>query len=308
MSRNFALWLSSMRESINEYGYYVDFEKVYQNVDNIKVELCILNSLIGDKNIKESFISLLNKYPTISQCIPLLLAVRQMEIYAQDAEGAMIYNFKPKSTNTPEQFATFMEKTGLFKLISERIVNNLIDYVTGIETGLDSNARKNRGGHQMENLVESYIIKTGAPYFKEMYLADVEKRWNVCLDALSGEGTSTKRWDFVIYANNCIHLIETNFYTSGGSKLNETARSYKLIAQEAKQIPGVKFIWITDGKGWLSARRNLEETFNELDTLYNISDLENGALTELISSDCALDSSRYAGAEAAENSSNHYDC
>lgn len=58
----------------------MDFEKVYRNVDEVKIELNILNSLVGSKDIK----------------------------------------------------------------------TDLVDYVTGVETGLDSNGRKNRGGHLYE--------------------------------------------------------------------------------------------------------------------------------------------------------------
>lgn len=278
MKRDFAQWLSTMRSSINGFSYYVDFKKVYENVDSVRVELNILNSLIGVENIREEFLKLLKDYPKTLKCVPILLACRQMEIYAQDEEGAMWYDFANEQACTPEQYADFMEKTGLFDLISKHIISNLRDYVTGVEVGLDSNGRKNRGGHQMEDLVESYLIRGGYTYYKEMYLPEVEKKWNLNLGALSGEGTSTKRWDFVVDGGDTIYLIETNFYTSGGSKLNETARSYKLIAQEAKKIPGVEFVWITDGAGWKSARRNLEETFNELNLICNIKDLENDFL------------------------------
>ena len=137
----------------------------------------------------------------------------------------------------------------------------------------------------MEDLVESYIVKAGyeknVNYFKEMYLSDIEKRWGLDLSAMSGDNTSTKRFDFVIKTDNQVYVIETNFYASGGSKLNETARSYKMLAEESKKVGGVTFIWFTDGKGWNSARKNLEETFNELDTLYSINDLENGVLNNL---------------------------
>ena len=182
--RDFNTWLKTMRPSINGYDYYIDFDKVYRNVDDIKVVLNILNSLIGSTNIKEDFKALVGKYPVILECIPILLAVRGNENYAQDDEGAYIYNFfKP---NLPvEQYVVFMEKTGLFDLISKHLINNLVDYVLGVETGLDSNGRKNRGGHQMEDLVESFIKKTGAEYYKEMYLGDIERKWNV--DSLSEE-------------------------------------------------------------------------------------------------------------------------
>ncbi len=278
--RDFNTWLGKMRPSINGYNYYIDFPKVYANVDNIKVELNILNSLIGSKNIEEEFRQLLNKYPEVLKCVPILLAVRSSEIYAQDGDGAFLYNFD-RVNYSVEQYIVFMKKTGLMDLIANHLVNNLVDYALGVETGLDSNGRKNRGGHQMEDLVESFIKKTGAEYYKEMYLTDIEKKWNVDLSAISAEGTTTKRWDFVIKTPHKIYVIETNFYTSGGSKLNETSRSYKMIAEEARSISDVEFVWITDGGGWRSARRNLEETFRTMEHLYNIDDMEQGVFFSL---------------------------
>ena len=278
--RDFNEWLGKMRQSINGYNYYVDFEKVYANVDAIKVELNIMNSLIGSKNVEQDFKELLKKYPEILHCIPTLLAVRYNEIYAQDEEGAFTYDFS-KMNCSVDQYIVFMKKTGLMSLIGEHIINNLVDYCLGIETGLDSNGRKNRGGHHMEDLVEGFIKKTGAEYYKEMYLTDIENKWNVDLSAISAEGTSTKRWDFVVKTSSTIFVIETNFYSGGGSKLNETARSYKMIAEESKGIQNVEFVWVTDGGGWRSARRNLEETFNVLEHLYNISDMEQGVFLSL---------------------------
>lgn len=158
--RNFDEWLSKFRPSISSYDYYIDFEKVIKNVDEIKVELNILNSLIGSKNIEDEFEKIVTKYPETLKCIPLLLAVRGNEIYAQDEEGAFLYNFKQMNYSV-EQYKVFMRKTGLFDMIANHIVNNLVDYALGIETGLDSNGRKNRGGHQMEDLVEKYIVAAG---------------------------------------------------------------------------------------------------------------------------------------------------
>ena len=281
MKRNFEEWLDTFTDTIASYDYYVDFTKVYSNVDNIKIELNILNSLIGSKNIRDDFVNILNKYPEVIKCIPILIAVREREITAIDENGKMIYNFK-KITNDVKQYAYFMEKTGLFDLLSNHIINNLCDYVTGVETGLDSNGRKNRGGHLMENLVESYIVKAGfiknKSYFKEMYISEVQQKWNIDLSKISNKGKTEKRFDFVIEAKRNIYGIETNFYSSGGSKLNETARSYKEIAQESKHIKGFEFVWFTDGKGWISARNNLEETFDVLTHLYNICDLENNII------------------------------
>lgn len=283
-SRNFNTWLSSFRYSIADFGYYIDFAKVYKNVDSVKIELNILNSLIGSKNIESDFESLIAKYPETLKCIPILLAVREYEIFAGENGDVKLYTFN-KQINTIEDYKLFMRKTGLFDLLSNHIINNLYDYVTGVETGLDSNGRKNRGGHQMEDLVESYIQKAGfkrdVSYFKEMYVSEVSRKWNIDLSAVSNQGKMEKRWDFVVKTDNCIYLIETNFYGSGGSKLNETARSYKTIATEMKNVKGAKFVWFTDGAGWKSAARNLEETFDVLDDIYSINDMQNGIMKEL---------------------------
>ena len=283
-SRNFNTWLSSFRYSIADFGYYIDFAKVYKNVDSVKIELNILNSLIGSKNIESDFESLIAKYPETLKCIPILLAVREYEIFAGENGDVKLYTFN-KQINTVEDYKLFMRKTGLFDLLSNHIINNLYDYVTGVETGLDSNGRKNRGGHQMEDLVESYIQKAGfkrdVNYFKEMYVSEVSRKWNIDLSAVSNQGKMEKRWDFVVKTNNCIYLIETNFYGSGGSKLNETARSYKTIATEMKNVKGAKFVWFTDGAGWKSAARNLEETFDVLDDIYSINDMQNGIMKEI---------------------------
>lgn len=282
--RDFHTWLSNFRYSIADFGYYIDFNKVYNNVESIKIELNILNSLIGSKNIETDFENLIKKYPETLKCIPILLAVREYEIFAGENGDVKLYTFN-KQINTITDYKLFMKKTGLFDLLSNHIINNLYDYVTGVETGLDSNGRKNRGGHQMEDLVESYIQKAGfkrdVNYFKEMYVSEVSRKWNIDLSAVSNQGKMEKRWDFVVKTDNCIYLIETNFYGSGGSKLNETARSYKTIATEMKNVKGAKFVWFTDGAGWKSAARNLEETFDVLDDIYSINDMQNGIMKEL---------------------------
>lgn len=284
MKRDFNEWLSKFKTSISDYTYYVDFEKIYKNVDKVKVELNILNSLIGSQNIEEELQNILIKYPETLECIPLLLAVRSREIFIKDQMNEYLFKFD-KMIYSIEDYIRFMRESGLFDLLQNHIINNLYDYVLGIEVGLDSNGRKNRGGHLMENLVEEYIEKAGykkdVSYFKEMYLSDIEKKWNLDLSAMSGNNVSTKRFDFVIKTDNQVYVIETNFYSSGGSKLNETARSYKMLAEESKKVNGVTFIWFTDGIGWLSARKNLEETFNEMETIYNIVDLENEILGKL---------------------------
>lgn len=285
MKRDFAEWLLTFTDSIANYRYYIDFETIYKNAEIYKIELNMLNSLIGSKNIEKDFKNLIEKYPEVIKCIPTLLAVRQSEILVLDDEGNKFeYSFK-KMNYDVEQYIVFMRETGLFELLEKHLINNLYDYVLGVECGLNSNARKNRGGHLMEDAVEKFIqkagFKKGETYFKEMYLQDIEEKWKLDMSFISNKNQSTKRFDFVIKTDKCIYGIETNFYASGGSKLNETARSYKMIAEESEKVFGFEFVWFTDGMGWISARNNLKETFDNMEHIYNIADMKNGIIKEI---------------------------
>ncbi len=283
--RDFNNWLADFRPSIADYEYYIDFKKVFANVDSIRIPLNILNSLIGSKNIENEFKDILAQYPETLKCIPILLAKREHDILVMDSEGQIDFHFGKANCKT-EDYVKFMRKTGLFDLMENHIVNNLVDYVTGVETGLDSNGRKNRGGHLMENLVESFLskagFKKGKNYFKEMYIHEIESKWGIDLSSISNNGDAEKRFDFVLKGENIVYGIETNFYTSGGSKLNETARSYKTIAMETKALDYFKFVWFTDGWGWKKAKNNLKETFDVLETIYNIADLEAGIISKVL--------------------------
>ncbi len=284
MKRNFKEWLNDFTDSIATYEYYTEFNIVYKNIDKLKVELNIMNSLIGSKNIEQDFDNLFKKYPEIRKCLPLLIAVRENEIKVIDEGEKLKYNFK--TIDDIDLLKRFMRKTGLFDLISNHLVNNLVDYTTGVEVGLGSNGRKNRGGHLMEDVLQGYIEKAGfvknQTYFKEMYLSDIEKKWNIDLSKLSNLGKVAKRFDYVVKTKNCIYAFETNFYSSNGSKLNETARSYKMLAEESKYIKGFAFVWVTDGLGWQGAKNNLEETFDVLDNIFNLKELEQGKLKEIL--------------------------
>ncbi len=280
MARNFNAWLETMTDSINTFDYYVDFSKVVANVKANKAEFALLGTLIGEKDIEGEFRKLVKEYPKVLKVIPILLAVRKERVHAEDNTGSYDFDFKFGS-NSIDDYVMFCRKTGLFGLIQHHLVRDMIDYATGVEVGLDSNGRKNRGGHQMEDTVEKYIIKTGAEYHKEMYLPEVEEEYNLDLSCFSSDGTSNKRWDFVVQgANKTVYLMEVNFYGGSGSKLNETARSYELLALKSREAKGAKFVWVTDGI-WKTARHNLEETFKVLPDLYNIADLRNGAFDRL---------------------------
>ena len=275
-----------MTDSIADWIYYVDFPKVYRNVNEIKIPLNIMNSLLGSKNIRSEFLELLDKYPEILKAIPIIVAKRLNDtILVKDVEKDFYFKFK-KPNYSPEEYADFMEKSGVFDLLSNHLVANLFDYVTGVEVGMDTNGRKNRTGHTMENIVQSYLEQEGfvmgVNLYKEIYQNEVEELFNVDLSAITNEGNTSKRFDFVIKRDSIVYLIETNFYSGGGSKLNETARSYKMITEEAKTIPNVEFVWFTDGQGWFQAKKNLRETFEVLPYLYNINDLKNGILKDLL--------------------------
>ena len=274
MKRDFSEWMKGFKESIADYKYYVDFEKVYGNVKKIKIELNILNSLIGEKNIEEKFEEIIKEYPKTLNCIPILLAVRQMEIRIV-AGRDLKFNFK-KQNYSIEEYKTFMRETGLFDLLSSHLINNLVDYVTGVETGLDSNGRKNRGGKAAENIVESYLKESGCQYYKEMSASEIKRKFGIDTSKLSEDKKAEKRFDFVVKTNSQVYGIEVNFYNSSGSKLNETARSYKMLNKESQMIDGFTFVWITDGEGWYDAKSNLKETFNEMEHIYSIKDLEEG--------------------------------
>ena len=293
MKRDFNTWLGTMKDSIASWTYYTDFQKVYENVNKIKVELNILNSLIGSKNIEQEFKDIVKKYPNVLVVVPILLAKREKEIKVNDAKENYVFNFI-KMNYTVDQYVLFMRNSGIFDLLQNHIINNLVDYVLGVEVGMDTNGRKNRTGDVMEDLVESYLIKAGLiknkTYFKEMYKSDIEKKFGLDLSSISNDGKTEKRFDFVfIGAFGQIFACECNFYGSSGSKLNETARSYKNLAIESKNIKGFNFVWFTDGIGWNTAKHNLEETFDVLDNLFNINDLENSCLDILTTSKMFLD-------------------
>lgn len=281
--RDFLKWLGTFQTTNRTFTYWVDFNKVLQNADNIKVELNILNSLIGSTDIKNDFVRIITKYPECLQCIPLLIAVRSLEV--EQIEG--VFDFSARVTKTAfttnkEKYIEFMDKVGLFDLMKNRRIKNLYDYIVGVEVGLDTNARKNRGGDLMSKIVSDYFDKNNIKYDKEVYTYDLEKRFGVDLAPITNMGQASKRFDFVVEKNGLVYGIEVNFYTSGGSKLNETARSYKEIAVGSRDIKNFKFVWITDGAGWHNAKKNLKETFDVLDNVYNIADMKNGKLIALL--------------------------
>lgn len=281
MSRNFEEWLSTFTNNIADYSYYIDFKSVYKNIESYKLELNLMNSLIGSRNIEEEFEELLNKYPEVLKCIPLLLAIKQRQIMILDKDANKFeYDFENINYSV-EQYKVFMRETGLFDLIQNHLLNNIYDYALGVETGLNTYARKNRCGHFIEDIVEKNIQKAGfienKTYFKDMNIRDIESKWGLDISHIS----NNKRFDFVIKTNDCVYVVATNYYSSGGFKLNDVAGDYKTIGEKINMINGVKFVWFIDGMGWITGRNCLREVFDSMDHIYNINDIKNGVMKKI---------------------------
>lgn len=299
--KDFGAWLDQFKPVIASFDYYVDFDKVYVNAEKWKAELHLMNSLLGSENIERDFLALVRKYPDCLQTVPILIAVRSQEIPVLDVGGLVYYQFGKRKRSTEAEYLDFMRSTGLFELMEEHRISNLYDYVFGVEVGLDSNGRKNRGGHLMENHVEMHLQAAGLKrrftdrktsidgdptetgvFYKELNSSQIQEFWGIDLSPVTNDGTVEKRFDFVAHgADGAVYGIETNFYAAGGSKLNETARSYKEMAQESAGVEGFEFVWVTDGRGWISARNNLRETFEVMEHIYNLTELEEGAFKRL---------------------------
>lgn len=284
--RDFDSWLATFKPSIADYACYANFQKVVTNVEKIKIPLCILNALIGSDNIEEDFRYIITQYPETLKCIPILIGKREMDILVMDDERGLLDFCFSHANQDVEAYITFMKGTGLFDMLKNKRILNLVDYVTGVETGLDSNARKNRSGHLMEDIVERYLRKAGLVknknYFKEMYIHEIEEKWHIDLSALSNNREVEHKFDFVVKGKDIVYGIMTNFYPKGDTKQNEVAHSNKIIALKTKDLLFFKFIWITDGCGWNEARNNLKEAYDVLEDLYNIHDLENNIISKVL--------------------------
>ncbi|WP_294920460.1 type II restriction endonuclease [uncultured Prevotella sp.] len=266
MTKDFNIFMSQLKETNQRLDFFCDFNKITQNVENIKLSLCMLNSLIGAQNMRKAVETIWNRDKTAFDVMDILIAVR--------SEGKKKVLDKLNNCVILESMFTsvdgvieFLDNTGLSDIFKSRRIGDLVDYVFGIETGLDTNARKNRSGHVMEGSVANIFEKNGIEFRQEVYSSE----WPEITKVL---GDDKKRFDFVVKNNTKTFLIEVNFYSSGGSKLNEVARSYSDIAPKINSVPGFEFVWITDGIGWKSARNKLQEAFSIIPSIYNLTNIE----------------------------------
>jgi len=285
----FLYLIHSLNDSIRYWDYFVNWSKVLGNIKDIEIDLNILNYLIGKEDIEEHFYHLLRKYPQIIRLIPILLACRDSDfkILTDLAEEKLIYeefSFKDTKELSDVEISKvikFSRETGLLALFENKTIKNIVDYTIGIEVGLDSNGRKNRGGIAMERIVEQFVQsfcnRYKSSYIKEATSEKVQDKWGLSLKL----DKSNRRFDFAIYNGKAIYFIETNFYGGGGSKLKATAGEYKYL-HDFLINDGHKFVWITDGSGWKTTKRALEETFYHIDYLLNLKMLSCGLLDDII--------------------------
>ena len=258
--------MSQLQETNQTLDFFCDFDKISQNVDNIKLSLCMLNSLIGSSDMRKSVEVIWNRDPNAFNVMDILIAVRsEGKKKVLDNLGRCVV--MDTLFTSVDGVMEFLNTTGLTEIFQSKKVNDLVDYVFGIETGLDTNARKNRSGHIMENKIAQIFDKSGIKYRREVY----SHEWPSITNVL---GDDEKRFDFVVEKANKTYLIEVNFYSGGGSKLNEVARSYSDISPKINSVPGFEFVWITDGVGWNSAKNKLQEAYNIIPYIYNLTNIK----------------------------------
>ena len=265
MSEQFKIFLSQLSETNATLDYFTDFKKIKSNVNKIAIKLNQLNYLIGKEDLNKAVYELYEENPKVFEVLAILIAIRKnkrAKTFNNKGEIILLDTY----FETPELVLEFSEETGLAEVFKNKDISNLVDYVFGIEVGLDTNARKNRGGDNMSKAVSLIFDKAGVFYKKEVN--------NTIFPEIISLGADVKRFDFVIKTKRKTYLIEANYYNSGGSKLNETARSYSDVAPKINQYENYEFVWITDGQGWFSAKNKLEEAFNIIPSLYNLITLE----------------------------------
>lgn len=283
MKKDFDHLVSTFRSSIKTWDYFVNWNKVFANSANFEIALNKLNYLLGKDDLRGEFYRLYESNPDIAKALPVLLAVREnnLEIYNKTSKELESYDFSGEGGDVNKYFE-FLDKSGLIKLFQRDGIKNLVDYVIGVEVGLDSNGRKNRGGTLMEEIVglflEDFCKQNNLKYIPQASPSKIKLKWNFDIVVDKSE----RSFDFAVYnpQSNKIKLFETNFYNGGGSKLKAVCGEFRSLYDELKR-QNIEFIWITDGLGWHTAKRPLEETYNHNDYVFNLSMLEDGALNEL---------------------------
>jgi type II restriction enzyme len=272
---------SSFKEKgILLWDYFVNWEKVHKNIKLIEKELNLLNVLIGKEDVETEVYNLIKEYPQVIKAFPFLIAFRDTKVSMLSDVTEFLYkdyNFKHRviTDEDCEDLTTFFMQSGLGDLVKDKRVKNLVDYVTGVEVGLDSNGRKNRGGTMMENIVETFV--KSLQYMSQANAKKIKSQWGIEIQV----DKSSRNLDFAINKNGKLFFIECNFYGGGGSKLKSTATEYVKM-NEYWNAQNITFIWVTDGAGWKSTLKPLREYFDKADYLLNLEMLKNEAIFRII--------------------------
>lgn len=289
----FSFFLRTLSQGIRDWDYFVNWDKVFRNTREIEIDLNLWNYLLGKPDFEAEFRSLISQHPKIVRAIPSLLVrdgsnSKSFSILTATGDRQSPKNFDfSKAADTKERVEDaleFVTESGLRKIFAEDGVKNLVDFVLGVEAGVDSNGRKNRGGSAMERLVENFISETcselGFSYLVEATPAAVKKEWQD--DSLAE--FAGRRFDFVIKTKSRVVPIETNFYGAGGSKLKSVAGEFIELEQRTKNAK-LDLIWITDGPGWTTTKAPLKQAFEAMDFIANLELLRRGMLKQILLSD-----------------------
>lgn len=263
--KNFQLFLSQLKETNATLDFFVDFDKVSDNVNKIEFELNQLNYLIGKEDMEEAIRFVWEQNKEAFSVLEIIIAVRDKDKKKVITDKGDVQYLKTYFDSV-DGVITFIRETGLEEVFQSRKIKNLVDYVFGVEVGLDTNARKNRSGDLMANRIAAILDSYNIPYEREVN--------STIFPRLSILGKDKKRFDFVITTRKKTYLLEVNFYSGGGSKLNEVARSYSDIGPKINSLPEFEFVWITDGQGWLSAKNKLEEAYSIIPSVYNLTTIK----------------------------------
>lgn len=263
---DFEVFMSQLKETNATLAFYSDFRKIAKNVDDIAISLNMLNFLLGKENLREAVEALWKRDPQVFDVMDILIATRKKDkkkFFDENGNFRLVHSLFQSIDGVME----FLKGTGLSTVFQNSEIKDLVDYVFGVETGLDTNARKNRSGEITESLVASMLSKADIKYQAQVS----SYKFNEVSKVL---GKDQKVFDFVIHTPVKIYLVEVNFYSGGGSKLNEVARSYVEVGPKVNSIKGYEFVWITDGIGWNAARNKLEEAFYTIPKIYNLTNLK----------------------------------
>jgi len=283
---------NTLQDSIFTWDYFTDFEKVKKNVKKIEKELNLLNYLIGKESLEEEFLSLVEEYPKVRKILPILIAIRDDKLACTpvitDIETLIPENKKyifhdPINENVKKELLLFFKESGLRDIFESKAIKNLVDYCFGVEVGSDTNARKNRTGDIMEKLVSKFLEEFCGENSNFRFIEQAtQKRIKEFFNYDIKIDKNSRRFDFALLdkIKNKLFLIEVNYYSGGGSKLKATAGEYQYLNDFVKS-QNIDFIWITDGKGWLTSLKPLEETFIHNDYVINLEMVKNGVLKQI---------------------------